>query len=81
MTTLNNQAELFVELNDEQAEIVSGGISYTQITGTDYFKSFDAVMSASNTQSGPGGSSVTQVNGAVSERVRTGAGQFLQILT
>jgi hypothetical protein len=76
-----NQTDLFVELNDEQAEIVSGGISYTQITGTEYFKSFDAVLSASNTQSGPGGSSVSQVNAAESMKLLTGAGNFLNITT
>jgi hypothetical protein len=76
-----NQTELFVELNDEQAEVVSGGISYTQLTETGYLKNFDAVMSASNTQSGPGGSSVSQVNGAVSEKIATGAFNFLNILT
>jgi hypothetical protein len=61
MMTQINQTELFVELNDEQAEVVSGGISYEQLTGTGFLSNMDAVMSTSNVQSGPGGSSVTQV--------------------
>jgi hypothetical protein len=46
--------ELFVELNDQQQELVSGGISFDEYVDSDY--SLDFMKTDSAVVNGPGGS-------------------------
>jgi hypothetical protein len=53
--------ELFIELNDEQQELVSGGISFDEEVKSLY--SLDALKTASLVTNGPGGNnSVTAMD-------------------
>jgi hypothetical protein len=53
--------ELFVELNDEQQELVSGGISFSEDVKSLY--NLDALKTASLVNNGPGGNnSVTAMD-------------------
>ena len=65
--------ELFVELSDEQQQLVAGGASLIDSLGT-YFKQKQTATALSVTQlSGPGGSYNVQNFATASNLIKTGA--------
>jgi hypothetical protein len=60
MSELNKKAELFVELSNEQEEVISGGVNAFDALGTDFLQKQEALRLNFASASGPGGSLVTQ---------------------
>lgn len=79
MDRLNIQSELLTELSDEQQEIVSGGIDLTDFISTDYDALKESLAFAAKADSGPGGSSVTQVVAAEKLDIDTSAAKSFSL--
>ncbi|MBW4614537.1 MAG: CTB family bacteriocin [Desmonostoc vinosum HA7617-LM4] len=59
MSHLTMQSELFIDLSNEQEEIVSGGIDFKDLIATSF--SQESLGFATTTRSGKGGSEVMQL--------------------
>jgi hypothetical protein len=66
--------ELFVELNDEQQEVVTGGLAALTLLNASFFSS-DTVVGSSFSVSGPGGAQAGSSGGAQS--IDSGSFSFL----
>ena len=73
MSELNKKAELFVELSNEQEEVVSGGVSAFDVLATDFSQVQKLFQFSAAAASGPGGSLVTQDVAALTNAIDTSA--------
>lgn len=73
------QSELFVELSDEQQEIVSGGISLKDLINTTFNFNNESLGFKADAQSGPGGSTVSQIVTAEKSAIDTSALKDFQL--
>ncbi len=74
MSHENMNSELFVELSNEQQQLVAGGqLNISDVLGTFYTQDQSATTLATVQASGPGGSANVQNFGTVSSLINTGA--------
>jgi hypothetical protein len=73
MSKLNIDSELFVELSNEQEEVVSGGINLVDLINTSFSSRKQSLIFGTNAQSGPNGSSVSQLLMAENTEIDTSA--------
>lgn len=73
MSELNKDSELFVELSNEQEEVVSGGVSAKDALSTDFLQAQELLGLNATAVSGPGGSLATQDTIAATNLIDTGS--------
>ncbi len=74
MSHENMNSELFVELSDEQQQLVAGGqLNISDVLGTFYTQDQSGIVLTTAQASGPGGSANIQNFGTVSRSINTGA--------
>ncbi|WP_299402180.1 CTB family bacteriocin [Acaryochloris sp. IP29b_bin.148] len=72
-------SELFTELSDQQQEIVAGGFSLKNYSGTKFYQNYKAAGATGGSYSGPGGSAAGGSVYGVHNKVNTWGGNYLNV--
>ena len=76
----NMNSELFVELSDEQQQLVAGGqLNISDVLGTYYTQDQSGTVLTTLQASGPGGSANVQNFATVSNLINTGASRDFNV--